>query len=439
MWIVLVLDQHDVVRLEIAMHDARLMGSLQGVGDLDEDVLDAPAVQGLGSQRTGEALTLEQIHHDVEGAVGQLAEVRHLTDVPAPHRVGGLCFADEPLKDFFGPLDVGSQHLHRELFANDHVTAGIDGAHPASSHDALDAISPVHDLADQILGTSIGTGVQMDQCDAIVGTALVLVHVLLGARRTDLHELIMPDSDSCDPYLLLLGLLKRGPRSLQPSAAGVRIPGWSGRSRGSDAPATQRYRVADGDPAQQLVGGRSSIQGGTQLVDIVRFPEESAAAVIYKRPQRDLVLVAIDRASFIAVCRLAPAPAAAFALAAHRAVDDGDHDRLGAGHLDDPGQCRWHRWMGPIVWVCRIGRGQLATQRLRHRRRSIADPRQPAVQALHDIGADGCGASYPSAAGRHLMRIEAADGCGEQGRCNARVGIDRGIQSAEARRAAQTQ
>jgi hypothetical protein len=70
-----------------------------------------------------------------------------------------------------------AQHFHRQRFADNGMTARINGPHAAVSEHALDAITPFDDLPDQLFGAQMHRLVQRNEPDPVFLTMRPFVRV----------------------------------------------------------------------------------------------------------------------------------------------------------------------------------------------------------------------------------------------------------------------
>jgi hypothetical protein len=141
------LAQEDVVRLQIAMDDARAVRSFEAGEQLLDDRRDL--ARGDATTRVdalGQRHAVEELHHHVERAVRQRSEIQHLDDVLRPDASGRLGFALEALHGVGARGQRGQQHLDGHLAMDADVRALVHGTHRAAANLAHDAILPVDDL-----------------------------------------------------------------------------------------------------------------------------------------------------------------------------------------------------------------------------------------------------------------------------------------------------
>ena len=114
------------------------------------DALDGEAVRVL--REVAEALALEELHHEVGGAVGQVAEVRDVDDVRVADARRGLRFLQEAVEDLAILCQIGAEDLHGDLLVDHLVAREIDEAHPAFAEQLLDLVAVVEGGADVGVG-----------------------------------------------------------------------------------------------------------------------------------------------------------------------------------------------------------------------------------------------------------------------------------------------
>ena len=131
---------HDVLGLEIAVHDAERVRVLEGVehGTYDrERPLDAqpPAAFLAGSlDQAREGCAFEKLHGEEQAPVA-LAELDDLDDVGMGQLRRHLGFALEPLRDLLDADEVGMKQLQRDGLARGELLGAIHTAHaPLADH-----------------------------------------------------------------------------------------------------------------------------------------------------------------------------------------------------------------------------------------------------------------------------------------------------------------
>ena len=90
--------EEDVVGLEVAVDDALRVRGGETVGDAAPMRSAARSPSGPATEHGRQAVALEQLHHEVEAAVGVLAEVDDLDDVGVRDVAGGLGLLKEALR-----------------------------------------------------------------------------------------------------------------------------------------------------------------------------------------------------------------------------------------------------------------------------------------------------------------------------------------------------
>ena len=167
--------QHDVGRLDVAMHHAALVAELQP----GQQVLHDPQRVGereplLLVQQRLQRRPVDELHDDVGEVIG-LAVVEHADDVGMGQPAGRLRLAAEAGQRFLRLRIVRAirqpDRLDRHAAGDDRVPALVDGAHGAAAERALDLV-----LAEQLDGLV---------CHGLAGgyrpASLLRRNVLLGA------------------------------------------------------------------------------------------------------------------------------------------------------------------------------------------------------------------------------------------------------------------
>jgi hypothetical protein len=131
--------EHHVARLEIAMHDARPVRAVEGVGDLDaetEHVVDRerPALNAIR-----ERLALDQLHDEVE-IVPLAPDVVDDADVRMVERGNEPRLALEARADLGRACQIARQDLDRDLAAEAAVAGAIDLAHASGADGREDLV-----------------------------------------------------------------------------------------------------------------------------------------------------------------------------------------------------------------------------------------------------------------------------------------------------------
>jgi len=124
-----VVAHHDVVRLDVAVHEALAVSDAERLADLADDAEDLAAVHGLGEG--ADALAAHELHHEVGAALLGVAHVVDLRDAGVVERGGGAGFALEAGARHLVPGALGREHLHRDGAAELLVPGRVDDAHAA--------------------------------------------------------------------------------------------------------------------------------------------------------------------------------------------------------------------------------------------------------------------------------------------------------------------
>ena len=132
--------QHDVLGLDIPVHDPVPVRVIQGIGDLGGDTdrfiygehadLVEPIAQGLPFYIG---------HHVEQGPVG-LARIEEGKDV-GMIQVGGKADLAKETGGAQGFRDIGAQDLHRDLTIMPYIVRQVDGGHAAGTEFTLDPIA----------------------------------------------------------------------------------------------------------------------------------------------------------------------------------------------------------------------------------------------------------------------------------------------------------
>ncbi len=139
-------DEHDVLGLEIAVDDTLGVRGAQRSCHLLDDAhgahrLDAKLARLQLVEQLAEALALDQLEHEEERAIGQLAEVARRDDVGVRDVTGRDRFTLEPRHDLGCARHRRVQDLERHLLAHVDVLGAVDGAHAAFAQHLDDAVA----------------------------------------------------------------------------------------------------------------------------------------------------------------------------------------------------------------------------------------------------------------------------------------------------------
>ena len=155
------LDDH-VLRLEVAMDEARLVRVIQAFEQLAHEEDDPLRLHRRVVEDHGQVVTLGEVHDHVAKPVGGLADIDDADHVRMAQPTGELGLALEPLRDLVVLEQPRVENLDRERAADLDVLGAVDRTHRALTEARLDLIAVREDLADQrvLLGLSGGLGHQ---------------------------------------------------------------------------------------------------------------------------------------------------------------------------------------------------------------------------------------------------------------------------------------
>ncbi len=130
---------HQVLGLDVAMDDVARVRMREPRADLDEQARDAGEREPLlDIEDVAQALPVEELHRDVEEAVGLLTEVEHAREVrmiePARRERLGL----EATAEIGVALKRLVHHLHGDRHVKITMACAIDAARAALTHEGLD-------------------------------------------------------------------------------------------------------------------------------------------------------------------------------------------------------------------------------------------------------------------------------------------------------------
>src|SRR5262249_9758098 len=139
-------DEEEVVRLDVAVDDACLVGGGEPAGSLADDregdVFGNPA---LTPQEVAERLAEQELHHDVGRAVGALAQVEDLDDVRVTDPVRRLRLADEALARPVASRQADVQDLHGDRLPRLEILRQVDAGHRALADEPADSVALAED------------------------------------------------------------------------------------------------------------------------------------------------------------------------------------------------------------------------------------------------------------------------------------------------------
>ncbi len=134
-----VLGQHDVARLQIAVHDPGGVRDCQAIGDLAGDLDRSRGFEPFRLERGVERLTHDQLHHDEWPAV-HVADVVDGDDVGVVQEGRQLRFAHQAFRRGAIGRELVRDELDRDQPAQTRVPRLIDLAHAARSKGADDFV-----------------------------------------------------------------------------------------------------------------------------------------------------------------------------------------------------------------------------------------------------------------------------------------------------------
>ena len=141
------LGEHDVARLQVAVHDALPVRGVEGLGDLDRDGQrlgdgQGPALEALGDGLAVEELHDEEVHRRAVRRRRLAPHVEERADVRVVDGGDGARLALEALVLLGAVGDVGGQHLDGNGAVEAGVRRPIDLAHAAGAEGADHLVRP---------------------------------------------------------------------------------------------------------------------------------------------------------------------------------------------------------------------------------------------------------------------------------------------------------
>ena len=147
-----VIQQHNILGLDIPVHDAVGVGMLQRLEDLGDEVhglpagkLAAPLVEVLPQ---GHAVHI--LHDDILQIIVH-RDIVHLDDVRVIQQRDGLGFVLEAADQLFVIKKLFFQHLDGDLVAGADIAAFINIGHAANADQTFNQIAAIQLFADQII------------------------------------------------------------------------------------------------------------------------------------------------------------------------------------------------------------------------------------------------------------------------------------------------
>ena len=140
------LRQEDVVRLDVAMNDSRLVRALQSTRDLRENSDGLRKRQPLHAmQISAKRFPLEVLHHDVRRSVRQLAAVEYLHAEPRLESSRGARLARKTRAHVLGQHHRSGDDSDSHALAQSQVSARPYGPHAAAPEARVEAILTSND------------------------------------------------------------------------------------------------------------------------------------------------------------------------------------------------------------------------------------------------------------------------------------------------------
>jgi hypothetical protein len=145
----------DVVRLEIAMHDALRVRCTEGGQNFHHEARQRSGCQTttLGEE-IGEHLPIQELHDDVRPAVGQPVQIQDVDDALVPDQVDRPGLGKEPLDQLGAVGAVVREDLDSDAAADRRVDPFVDAAHPTHTDHLRDPVGPEHGAEQWILAAS---------------------------------------------------------------------------------------------------------------------------------------------------------------------------------------------------------------------------------------------------------------------------------------------
>src|SRR5207244_3204967 len=134
----------DVLRLEVAVQDAGLVGSREAVEDLRGDAEDALDRRAFSREHGGERLPFDVLHRE-ESVSRVITDIERANDVLVGDLPRELHLAPESLVHPRELSDLLLQHLERDDLVELAIARAIHGAHPTAPEQADELISPSED------------------------------------------------------------------------------------------------------------------------------------------------------------------------------------------------------------------------------------------------------------------------------------------------------
>ena len=139
-WRLAVVGQEDVLGLEVAVHEARVVRGLQRGEQLEPELDHALRGELLVAYRLGERVAFEQLEHEVERAIVLAPAVEHLHDARVVDGRGGARLAQEALGGHLRAREARVHQLQGDAPVRELVLRHVHRAHAAGAEQAFDPV-----------------------------------------------------------------------------------------------------------------------------------------------------------------------------------------------------------------------------------------------------------------------------------------------------------
>ena len=134
------LDQEQVVRFQIAVHQPCRVRSRQARADLIHDGDDVCKRHLLALQRLRQRAASQLLHHVVQALVGQLADIKDIDQVLVANAADKLRFLQEAVDGLGVACHLSAQDFARGLMVQLDVLSGVDHTHATAPDDVDDLV-----------------------------------------------------------------------------------------------------------------------------------------------------------------------------------------------------------------------------------------------------------------------------------------------------------
>jgi hypothetical protein len=140
--------EKDVVALQVAMHDAEVVGAREGGAHLLENV-DAARERHRAARELGRERRADQVFHDeIQLAVLGFADVVDVDDVRVIDAVGRARFAKHPRSKVRLATQVGANEFEGDDALDEHVPRPVHDPHSAFAEPRLETVSSGDDFSE---------------------------------------------------------------------------------------------------------------------------------------------------------------------------------------------------------------------------------------------------------------------------------------------------